>query len=311
MTARNRPIDDWIARYLVEEQPKSKSLIISVFGDSIAPRTDGVWLGELIDLMAPFGVNERLVRTSSFRLIDEGWLESVRDGRRSRYTLTPQGRRRFAHAYRRIYTPPPRDWNGQWTFVVMTRAGAATPERAELRRELEWEGFGMLAPGVFAHPSIEEHLLAEILDQLGLRERAVVLGARDLPGLQARPVSALTGEYWDLGAVGAEYRRFLQRFETVPDLLPAGDSTAAATRFAVQTLLIHSFRRVSLHDPRLPEALLPADWPGHAAYALARRIYRHTFLGTQAYVSATLSDLTSPPVPDPDALQRFGSAEAD
>ncbi len=105
MSSRNHPIDDWVQRYLEEEEPRSKSLMISVFGDSIAPYADGIWLGDVIELMEPLGINERLVRTSAFRLIDEGWLSARREGRRSYYTLTATGTRRFETAYHHIYTP--------------------------------------------------------------------------------------------------------------------------------------------------------------------------------------------------------------
>ena len=38
--------------------------------------------------------------------------------------------------------------------------------------------------------------------------------------------------------------------------------------------MIHYYRRVVLHDPLLPDALLPVDWPGRAARRLCREIYR-------------------------------------
>ena len=63
-------------------------------------------LGGLIDLLAPLGINERLVRTSVFRLAREGWLKAKPIGRESLYRLTRDGARRFRQAYRRIYSPP-------------------------------------------------------------------------------------------------------------------------------------------------------------------------------------------------------------
>jgi len=47
-------------------------------------------------LVRPFGISDRLVRTSVFRLAEEGWLDAQRDGRRSRYTLNPRSAARFA-----------------------------------------------------------------------------------------------------------------------------------------------------------------------------------------------------------------------
>ncbi len=73
---------------------RAGSLITTVFGDSIAPRGGVVWLGSLIEAMAGFGVSERLVRTSVFRLVKDGWLEAEQIGRRSFYSLTEEGSER-------------------------------------------------------------------------------------------------------------------------------------------------------------------------------------------------------------------------
>ena len=48
---------------------RAGSLITTVFGDAIAPRGGTVWLGSLIRALDGFGINERLVRTSVFRLV--------------------------------------------------------------------------------------------------------------------------------------------------------------------------------------------------------------------------------------------------
>ena len=138
MPSRASGLNEWIKRYLKEEEPRSKSLMVSAFGDSIATLSAGIWLRDLIALMAPFGVNERLVRTSAFRLIDERWLEARREGRRSHYSLTESGTRRFELAYGRIYTPPQEQWDGKWTVLLLPRNGETNSERLESRKQLEW-----------------------------------------------------------------------------------------------------------------------------------------------------------------------------
>ena len=52
-------------------------------------------LGSLIGLLERLGVNERLVRTTVFRLAKDDWLLAETEGRRSNYVLSPIGRRRF------------------------------------------------------------------------------------------------------------------------------------------------------------------------------------------------------------------------
>ena len=83
---------------------RAGSLITTVFGDAIAPRGGNVWVGSLINVMADFGINERLVRTSVFRLSKDGLLDVRQVGRRSFYGLTAQGARMFGQATQRIYS---------------------------------------------------------------------------------------------------------------------------------------------------------------------------------------------------------------
>jgi phenylacetic acid degradation operon negative regulatory protein len=66
---------------------RTGSLIVSIFGDSVAPRGGVVWIGSLIEVLAPLGISQRLVRTAVFRLVQDGILTNEQVGRRSFYTL--------------------------------------------------------------------------------------------------------------------------------------------------------------------------------------------------------------------------------
>lgn len=279
-------INVWLDRYVAEEAPKSKSLIVTVLGDSILPGASGLWLSELIALMAPFGLSERLVRTSCFRLIEEGWLSTRRDGRRSHYSLTPLGQRRIELASQRIYTAPNDEWDGQWTLVIAPRSAETLPNRVDLRRELEWEGFAALANGVMIHPDAKQAVLQQLLGDLGLTDRVLVFRGARPDGFSAasEPPSLLT--FWDLDDVRARYTRFIARFQPLVAALAAASLTPAQA-FRVQTLMIHAFRRATLHDPRLPIPMLPADWPGIAAYALCRRLYAITWPLAHAHLASS------------------------
>src|ERR1022692_1408055 len=171
----------WIRQQLVLAPPKAKSLVVTVWGDSIAPHGGALWLSGLIALLEPFGVNERLVRTSVYRLAQEGWLVARQEGRRSLYRLTRQGQRRFEHAYRRIYAPPATDpWDGCWHLVIVPPAAIDESTRRELRKELEWDGFGVLGPGLFARPARpgDERALKETTRALGVSGSVAVVRAR-------------------------------------------------------------------------------------------------------------------------------------
>jgi phenylacetic acid degradation operon negative regulatory protein len=291
-----RAIDRWIRRELARAPLKAKSLVVTVWGDAIAPHGGAVWLSGLIRLLAPLGLNERLVRTSVYRLAREGWLEAQADGRRSLYRLTAHGLARFEHAYRRIYAPSATHWDGSWAIVLAPAARLSAGERRELRKELGWEGFGALAPGVFVRPAgaATAGAIAATLNALGLWQRVSVLTGQEVQGLSARSLAACRRDCWNLEGVAAEYRRFLARFATVSGNFGRDGRVDPERCFVVRSLLIHAFRRVTLHDPQLPSALLPSRWPAAAAYTLCRDFYRLTQKSAEQHLLATLSTQGGP-----------------
>src|SRR5690606_4110639 len=147
-----RTLQEWSERMLESNPPRAKSLVMTLFGDAILPHGGALWLGSLIRLLAPFGINDRLVRTSVFRLAEDGWLSGRREGRRSLYTLRQSAARRVTRAYKLVYSPPYLAWPGYWTLVFATTGTLNPQTRSELRKELGWEGFSALSPTVFGHP---------------------------------------------------------------------------------------------------------------------------------------------------------------
>ena len=70
------PLDRFLSRLIKSDPPRAKSLCVSLLGDALAPHGGAIWLGDLIELLAPLGINERLLRTSVFRLVAQNWLQS-------------------------------------------------------------------------------------------------------------------------------------------------------------------------------------------------------------------------------------------
>jgi phenylacetic acid degradation operon negative regulatory protein len=264
----------WIDHFLTRDPPRAKSLVMTLFGDAIVPHGARLWLGSLIELAAPLGAADRIVRTSVFRLVQEGWLVASREGRRSSYALAPPAQPRFERANHRIYAPPGVDWDGQWTLLLAPNGSIDAAVRAAVRKELEYEGFAMLAPGVLAHPAADPAGVAEVLARVDAAGKVFVCRAAELAGVGARPLAELVREGWNLAGVTAGYARFSADFAPLLALLQAGPVLEPQQAFVMRSLLIHAYRRVQLHDPMLPLALLPQPWPGSQAYALAQQIYR-------------------------------------
>lgn len=312
-----------VARFRRQRPLRAGSLIVTVYGDAIAPRGGAVTLGSLIRLVQPFGVTERLVRTSVGRLAAEDWLENARSGRLSEYALSASGRARFAAATRRIYGAGSPDWNGRWTLVLFPELRGA--DRQTVRDALAWAGFGEPTSGVFMHPGCTPDEARERLEALGAARQAVVLcttgdappcvstaGSAHPPETAgdsnvARGDATLVRTGWQLDELGARYQRFVRSFEPIADAISHGAAPSPASAFALRTLLVHEYRRILLRDPMLPKALLPQDWAGSSAYDLCRQVYARVFLPAEEHLTAVGARLDgSLPPPSADTYERFG-----
>jgi phenylacetic acid degradation operon negative regulatory protein len=278
---------------------------MTVFGDSIAPRGGSVWLGSLIALLAQFGISERLVRTAVYRLTDEGWLEAVREGRRSQYRLSAQGEKRFLRAHHRVYASSSTQWDGRWTLVhVLTSATSA--QKLLLKKELTWEGFAAIAPTLFAYPGEKTEALHELLQRTRTSKIVTILSATDAGLTNALPLSTHVTTAWPLKEARLSYKKFLSRFDSLQELLAAQKNIQPEQAFVLRTLLIHDYRRALLTDPNLPNELLGAEWPGDAAYTLSQTIYKKIEKSADKQV-ATILSLEQQDVPPIDKrfTQRF------
>jgi phenylacetic acid degradation operon negative regulatory protein len=296
---KSRHLTQWIKDFLDQHPTRANSVIITIYGDFIAPHGGTVWLGSFIKLVAPLGINERMVRTSVYRLSQEKWLVSEQIGRRSYYSLTTSGRRRFEHAYRRIYFAPQDTWTGEWQLVLLP-SSMAGPQRDALRKELAWAGYGALASGILAHPSADTDALLDILQETGAHDKVVAMKATNVSSLTSKPLQELVHECWNLEALSAKYLDFIELFRPVLRTMRAASSLDPEQCFLVQTLLMHDFRRALLHDPQLPAQLLPANWSGGVARQLCRDLYSLTYpLAQQHLLSSARPPAARCPRPQP------------
>ncbi len=297
--------DALIAEFQSRPTIRAGSLITTVFGDAIAPRGGAVWIGSLIAVMAEFGISERLVRTSVFRLSADGWFESQSVGRRSYYGLTPDGVERFDHATQRIYGEPRQRWSGDWCLVLLS--GVTPVHRDNLRKELGWLGFGAISSNVMAHPAPDDQELHTLLERRELEADVVVLTGRSAGGQQDQKLRSLAQKSWDLDDINQRYAEFLERFRPVFAAVKRSKTLDARRAFQIRTLLIQEYRKIMLRDPLLPRDLLPKDWQGLPAYQLCRNLYRGIHAAADDYLGAMMETVDGPlPPPAPEFYDRFG-----
>jgi phenylacetic acid degradation operon negative regulatory protein len=292
---------DLLARFRRQRPLRGGSLIVTLFGDAIMPRGGAITLGSLIALAAPFGLNERLVRTAAARLAHDGWLSARRTGKLSEYQLSKNGRSRFAEATKRIYSGPDTQWSGRWTLIVVPPMRASA--RNEIRDELVWRGFGEISANVYAHPEFDARASGAQRSLGGLLSKVVAFDA----SLGEKPPQRLVELGWDLQDLGLRYQRFVERFEDALAELSRRREIEPRDCFLVRTLLIHEYRRLHLRDPLLPAQLLRPDWPGVQAAALCRAIYTRVFEASELHLSGVAARLKGPlPEAEASVMQRFG-----
>jgi phenylacetic acid degradation operon negative regulatory protein len=303
-----KALSDALQSFRQQRPIRGRSLIITVFGDSISQHGGSVWLGSLIRALEPFGLNQRLVRTSVYRLMQEDWLRSRQVGRRSYYSLTETGLRQYQRAARRIYAPGRPRWDGQW--IIVMPAFLVDEEREQLRKQLRWEGYGALASGLLGHPGGDRRALDETLQELGVADKVVVMNAHTEDAASQRALRELSQHCWDLGQLEARYHAYLERFRPLLAGLDKASSPAAEQCFQLRTLAIHEYRRILLKDTDLPDELLPADWAGKAARTLAANLYRATFRGAEQYLMENMETAEGPlPRAEASFFERFGGLQ--
>ena len=242
--------------------PSAKALIMTFWGDMLLPFGGRIWLGSLVEAMAPLGVDERAVRMSVRRLVSEDWLVSTRMGRRIELSMPGPRLDELRAVQRRMYRKAPPDWDGIWRIVVMK---PSTPARREaLRRELYWQGYVTLAPNTLIHPRQPWDELASRLETRGLLgEIAHAFAA------QSVTAGSSPAELWPLDRLRASW-------EQLGDLARLADRPTAGQEdgYARRLLIANALRMAVLRDPALPGHLLPRDWPEARARLEVSKAYR-------------------------------------
>ena len=285
LTRLDRPLRAW-------------SLIVTVFGDVVAPRGGSLWLGTLNDIMGAFGIGEGVVRTAMSRLAADGWVTRDRIGRNSYYRLTPKATALSEAAAARIYRLPQRGWSGTWSLVVPKEEPGT--RLADRRAALHRAGFAQLSPGLFIAPAGHD-----VPDEA---VRAFTFGARssraktdDLE--QDREIARSA---WKLDEIAGAYRAFCDHYAPAASALTPRQMDSDLAALALRLLLVHELRRIALRDPGLPLDLLGRDWAGLEARALAGKIWHACLKASERWLDGHASGLDGAlPAPSPELLRRF------
>jgi phenylacetic acid degradation operon negative regulatory protein len=238
----------------------ARGLLFTVLGEFVLPAGETAWTSAFIDVLGRLGVEEKATRQALMRTATDGWLSSVRIGRRTMWRLTPAAERLLVEGSARIYgfTGSAGEWDGRWLIVLARAPETERPTRHVLRTRLTWAGLGSPAPGIWVSPHAER--LPEVrraLDEAGVSDAQVFVG----PHTGYGDLAAMARQAWDLTAIAHRYESFLAEFGR----RSRRDALVATVE------LVHAWRHFPWVDPALPHELLPKRWPGAAAARLFGR----------------------------------------
>jgi len=298
-------VTDLVATLRISGMPSARNLLVTVFGDAVAPHDAAVPVQALVQLLAGVGVNDRLVRTSLTRLVRDGILRNEKIGRRSIYAIDPASLSLFEHADNRIYVHRELDWDGDWTLAVVDATASTTAGRTRLRRELTWLGMGTVAPNVLASPNLDPAAITSMLDRLGDDHHVLVTRGAATVGASTMSDEEIARRFAPVDDLSARYAQIIDWFDPIVRAFDQTDDPSPQDCWTARLLLIATFRRIALVDPALPEKLLPDTWNGATARDLVGSLYERIHEHAERWLAEVCVDPVTAWGPPAGRLDRF------
>lgn len=282
MSRHQKAIERWASQSAIS----ARSVLVTIFGDTLLPVTGSVWLAQLFQLTEVFGFNQRLIRTSAARLVTEGWLENERVGRVSRYHLTPLAVEESNQAAEQIYSSTNDEWDGDWVLVFANKSVAEPEVRPTLQQHLQWRGFSDLGNGVLASPTASLDSTRELCQMLS-PDHPIPLATARFDDVEEMAASGFFRSGFAVDVQEQAYTDFVRDYTALAKTLTDLDSVDA---YGVRTMLVHDLRRIRLRSAAIPAQLLPSPWIGDAAFDLASSLYAKASTKAAPFLSELLEE---------------------
>jgi phenylacetic acid degradation operon negative regulatory protein len=242
----------------------------SFYGRRRGGSLSGPWL---VAASRSLGHGLSATRQTLYRMEGGGELSARHVGRIKHYRLTAPALAVADAGLGKILDPIEREWDRHWTLVRFRPDHDRPDAREHLRELCSTEGFASTGPGEMIHPRDRTARLLAASRELGASDLLSIFRGRRLDDEGDR---TFVERHWSLDDLAARYRRFLDRY--LP-LRPAQMGAEPADAFVLRFALVFDYLEVAWTDPDLPAELLPSDWPGHQARALAAQLYRRFLPG--------------------------------
>jgi phenylacetic acid degradation operon negative regulatory protein len=225
-----------------ERNLTARSVVLSVLLGSDPPRLPAQLLVRTTEL---FGIPAGTTRTALSRMAAAGELRAeggayeIADPR----LVARQARQTASRAART------RPWRGgRWVLAVVGAAGPRdAADRAGTRAALTAARLAEQREGVWLRPD-------------NLERPAALAGIHTYTAVPDDDPTTLAATLWDLPGWASTAGTLRSGMAALVGRLDEGDTTALGPGFVVSAAVLRHFQ----HDPLLPDALLPAGWPGDA-----------------------------------------------
>jgi len=236
-------------------QATARRILLTILGEFVLPSEQPVWNATLVEAMMAAGQTEKSARQAVLRAAQTGWLAKSRHGKNVSWSLTPMVLELMAEGAQRVYPMNhlARPWDGQWIILHVSLPDRYRQVRERLYKALQWAGFGNPSPGLWVCPHTDrQDEVGRVIRGLDLSEvvftfvgSSLSVGATDQRMVQLS---------WDLEQVSRHYKKLLREI---------GEHEYDHDKVLAHYLhLLTEWEKLPLIDPRLPNALLPAEWDG-------------------------------------------------
>ena len=161
-----------------------------------------------------------------------------------------------------------RPWDGRWRLVLFDVPEAKHHERARFRRALRELRFGYLQNSAWISPDSLDEMRAHLAGTATNVESLVLFEGRPSGGESDQD---LVAGAWDFAAIRQAYDEWAR----VVDAAPKRSVRSSLNEKAIRAWAARersAWLAIVARDPFLPEALLPAGYPGRAAWTRRVRL---------------------------------------
>lgn len=221
------------------------SILVTIFGDLARQPGDRISGALMTRLTEPMGIKPEAMRVALHRLRNDGWITSERQGRTSRYGLTPHGLTESDAASPRIYAETGPDRAEPWHLLLGEPGPAA--QRSAADKHWRARGYVSVAPAAY----------------LG-RGKAPKGGIEGFFVMEGEPAQVPDWLCQKIGTKDLDeaYRALETALDAALPLLRKAHHISPIEAAILRVVIVHNWRRALLAHPDLPEPFFPDDWRG-------------------------------------------------